>query len=105
MNMKDLDNLSAKIMLYTRVEIRLQELKDARRELSDCIIAARSHEIVCACKSAIVVALDQYLDALHDYNSFLTGRLTSDTVRRYCESDVNACSTFIRTLKENGEFI
>lgn len=103
MYMKDFDKLSAKIMLYTRVEIRLQELKDARRELSDCIMAGKSHETVYACKSAIVVALDMYLDAVHDYNSFLTGRLTTDVVRRYCESDVNACSNFIRTLKENGE--
>lgn len=101
MNMKDLDNLSVKIMLYTRVEISLQELKDARRRLSDAIMNSREGETVNFYKTGIVASLDEYLDALHDYNSFIKGRLSGDVVKRYFVNDIDATSKLIQTLKES----
>lgn len=99
MDMKDFDNLSAKILLFTKVELALQELKDVRRNLSKWVIANASPEKINLCKSAVVVALDNYMDAVHDYKSFLSGRLTSNAVSHYCEKDIEITAEFIRDIR------
>lgn len=100
MDMKDYDNLCAKIMLYTRVEISLQILKNTRADLDEAIRGKENRGVIAA-KTSLVMSVDRYLDALHDYNNFLTGRLSGDAVTRYFENDIDATSKLIQTLKES----
>ena len=99
MDMDILEDLTIRIMLYTRVEIAKQILENTRADLDQTIRSKEGRSIISA-KMSLVVSVDRYLDAVHDYNNYLSGRLPKDGAQRHFVNEIDATSKLIQVLKE-----
>ena len=100
MDMDFLEDLTIRIMLYTRVEISKVILENTRVDL-DKAIRGKENRGVIAAKMSLVTSVDRYLDSVHDYNNYLSGRLSKSAAQRHFVNEIDATSALIQTLKES----
>lgn len=99
-DMDFLEDLTIRIMLYTRVEISKQILENTRAGLDQAIRSKEGRAITNG-RTSLVMSVDRYLDSLHDYNNYLSGRLPKDAAKRHFLNEIDATSKLIQTLKES----
>ena len=99
MDMDFLEDLTIRIMLYTRVEISKVILENTRVDLDKAIRGKENRGVIVA-KMSLVASVDRYLDSLHDYNNYLSGRLSKSAAQKHFVNELDATSKLIQTLKE-----
>lgn len=99
MDMDFLENLTIRIMLYTRVEISEQILKNTKTDFER--IPLKDAPALYDSRISLLASVDRYLDCLEDYNNYLSGRLSKDTAKRHFVNEIDATSMLIQTLKES----
>lgn len=100
MDMDFLEDLTIRIMLYTHVEISKTILENTRVYL-DQAIRSKDDEAINDGKTSLMMSVDRYLDSVHDYNNYLSGRLPKGTAQRHFVNEIDATSKLIQTLKES----